>query len=34
MSRGKIQQDLFNIGAELSIPDIEMNLLENSRIDG
>ena len=29
---GKIQQDLFNIGGELSIPDVEMNLLENSRV--
>ena len=29
---GKIQQDLFNIGGELSIPDVKMNLLENSRI--
>ena len=29
---GKIQQDLFNIGGELSIPEVEMNLLKNSRI--
>ena len=28
-----IQQDLFNIGAELAIPDIEMNLFNNSRLD-
>ena len=29
----KIQQDLFNLGGELAIPDVEMNLLKNSRID-
>ena len=29
---GKIQQDLFNIGAELAIPDVEMNLLVEARI--
>ena len=28
-----IQQDLFNIGGELAIPDIEMNLFNNSRLD-
>ena len=28
-----IQQDLFNIGAELAVPDIEMNLFNNSRLD-
>ena len=28
-----IQQDLFNIGAELAIPDVEMNLFNNSRLD-
>ena len=26
-----IQQDLFNIGAELAVPDIEMNLFNNTR---
>ena len=29
---GEIQQDLFNIGAELSIPDVDMNLLNESRL--
>ena len=29
----EIQQDLFNLGGELAIPDVELNLLENSRID-
>ncbi|OUX30175.1 MAG: ATP:cob(I)alamin adenosyltransferase [bacterium TMED264] len=29
----EIQQDLFNLGGELAIPDVEMNLLKNSRID-
>ena len=29
----EIQQDLFNIGAELAIPDVEMNLLNNSRLE-
>ena len=28
-----IQQDLFNIGGELAIPDVEMNLFNNSRLD-
>ena len=28
-----IQQDLFNIGAELAVPDVEMNLIKNSRLD-
>ena len=28
-----IQQDLFNIGAELAVPDVEMNLFNNSRLD-
>ena len=27
-----IQQDLFNIGAELAVPDVEMNLFNNSRL--
>ena len=29
---GLIQQDLFNIGGELAIPEVEMNLLEESRL--
>ena len=28
-----VQQDLFNIGGELAIPDVEMNLFNNSRLD-
>ena len=28
-----IQQDLFNMGGEISIPDVEMNLLNESRVD-
>jgi len=28
-----IQQDLFNMGGELSIPDMEMNLLNDSRLE-
>ena len=28
-----IQQDIFNIGAELAVPDVEMNLFNNSRLD-
>jgi len=28
-----IQQDLFNIGGEIAIPDVEINLLEESRLD-
>tara|TARA_Y100000816_G_scaffold77089_1_gene52265 strand:+ start:297 stop:836 length:540 start_codon:yes stop_codon:yes gene_type:complete len=28
-----IQQDLFNLGGELAIPDVEMNLLKDSRLD-
>ena len=28
-----IQQDLFNIGGEIAIPDVEMNLLEESRVE-
>ncbi len=28
-----IQQDLFNLGGELAIPDMEMNLLKDSRLD-
>tara|TARA_B100000959_G_scaffold119797_1_gene125877 strand:- start:1554 stop:2096 length:543 start_codon:yes stop_codon:yes gene_type:complete len=30
---GLIQQDLFNIGGELAIPEVEMNLLEESRLE-
>ena len=29
----EIQQDLFNLGGELAIPDIEMNLLKASRMN-
>ncbi len=29
---GKIQQDLFNLGGELAIPDVEMKLLDESRL--
>ena len=29
----EIQQDLFNLGGELAIPDVELNLLKKSRID-
>ena len=29
----EIQQDLFNLGGELAIPDVELNLLKNSRVD-
>ena len=29
----QIQQDLFNIGGELAIPDVEMNLLDTSRLE-
>ena len=29
----EIQQDLFNIGAELAIPDVEINLLNDSRLE-
>lgn len=28
-----IQQDLFNMGGEISIPDVEMNLLDESRVE-
>ena len=28
---GLIQQDLFNMGGEIAIPDVEMNLLDESR---
>ena len=28
-----IQQDLFNMGGEIAIPDVEMNLLNNSRVE-
>ena len=28
-----IQQDLFNIGAELAVPDVEMNLFNDSRLE-
>ncbi len=28
-----IQQDLFNIGGEIAIPDVEMNLLDESRVE-
>ncbi len=28
----KIQQDLFNIGGELAIPDVDINLLDESRL--
>ena len=28
---GLIQQDLFNLGGEIAIPDVEMNLLDESR---
>ena len=28
----EIQQDLFNIGGELAIPDLEMNILKESRM--
>jgi len=28
-----LQQDLFNIGGEIAIPDVEINLLEESRLD-
>ena len=28
-----IQQDLFNMGGEISIPDVEMNLLNESRVE-
>ena len=29
---GHVQQDLFNMGGEIAIPDIEMNLLDESRV--
>ena len=29
---GLVQQDLFNIGGEIAIPDVEMNLLDESRV--
>jgi len=29
----KIQQDLFNIGGELAIPDVDINLLDESRLN-
>ena len=29
---GLVQQDLFNMGGEIAIPDIEMNLLDESRV--
>ena len=29
----EVQQDLFNIGGELAIPDVEMNILGESRIE-
>ena len=29
----EIQQDLFNLGGELAIPDVEMNLLKDYRMD-
>jgi len=29
----EIQQDLFNLGGELAIPDVEMNLIKESRMD-
>ena len=29
----KIQQDLFNLGGELAIPDVSMNLLNESRLN-
>ena len=28
-----IQQDLFNMGGEIAIPDVEMNLLNDSRVE-
>ena len=30
----EIQQDLFNLGGELAIPDVEINLLKDSRVIG
>ena len=29
---GLVQQDLFNMGGEIAIPDVEMNLLDESRV--
>ena len=29
----EIQQDLFNLGGELAIPDVQINLLKDSRIE-
>ena len=29
----EVQQDLFNIGGELAIPDVDMNILGESRIE-
>ena len=29
----EIQQDLFNLGGELAIPDVQINLLKDARID-
>ena len=29
---GLVQQDIFNMGGEIAIPDVEMNLLDESRI--
>ena len=30
---GEIQQDLFNLGGELAIPDVQINLLKDARIE-